>query len=65
MRLAWDEHKRAQDLRKHQVRLETVLFAFDEPYARTQRDVSFDDEGRWITPGAIGPGSILLDVHAF
>jgi len=29
----------------------------------TQRDFSHDDEERWVTVGAIGPGSILLIVH--
>ena len=29
------------------------------------RDRTFDDEERWITVGAIGPGSILLVVHTF
>jgi uncharacterized DUF497 family protein len=38
---------------------------FDDPYAITQRDVTFEDEERWITVGAIGPGSILLVVHTF
>jgi uncharacterized DUF497 family protein len=35
------------------------------PYAITQRDVTFEDEERWITVGAIGPGSILLVIHTF
>src|SRR5258708_15900377 len=35
------------------------------PYAITQRDVTFEDEERWGTVGAIGPGSILLVVHTF
>jgi uncharacterized DUF497 family protein len=35
------------------------------PYAVTQRDTTFDDEERWITVGAIGPGSMLLVVHTF
>jgi len=34
-------------------------------YAITQRDFTFEDEERWITVGAIGPGSILLVVHTF
>jgi uncharacterized DUF497 family protein len=38
---------------------------FDGPYAITQRDVTLEDEKRWITVGAIGPGSILLVVHTF
>jgi uncharacterized DUF497 family protein len=43
----------------------TAVLVFDDPYAITQRDVTFEDEERWITVGAIGPGSILLVVHTF
>jgi uncharacterized DUF497 family protein len=65
MRFEWDEYKNAQNLRKHDVRFETALLVFDVPYAISQRDISFDNEERWITVGAIGPGSILLVVHTF
>src|SRR5260370_25694102 len=44
---------------------ETAVLVFDDPYAITQRDISFEDEERWLTVGAIGPGSILLVVHTF
>ena len=65
MRFEWDETKNRLNLRKHDVRFETAVLVFDDPYAITQRDRSFDDEERWITVGAIGPGSILLVVHTF
>jgi uncharacterized protein len=65
MRFEWDENKNAQNLRKHDVRFETALLVFEDPYALTQPDSSFDDEERWITVGAIGPGAILLVVHTF
>src|ERR1700720_2680184 len=65
MRFEWDEQKNRQNLHKHDVRFETAVLVFDDPYAITQRDVTFDDEERWITVGAIGPGSILLVVHTF
>src|ERR1700730_10053589 len=65
MRFEWDENKNARNLRKHDVRFETALLVFDVPYVLTQRDISADDEERWITVGAIGPGSILLVVHTF
>jgi hypothetical protein len=65
MRFEWDEHKNRQNLRKHDVRFETAVLVFDDPYAITQRDVTIADEERWITVGAIGPGSILLVVHTF
>jgi uncharacterized DUF497 family protein len=65
MRFIWDENKNRQNFRKHDVRFETAVLVFDDPYAITQRDVTFEDEERWITVGAIGPGSILLVVHTF
>jgi len=65
MRFEWDEQKNRQNLHKHDVRFETAVLVFDDPYAITQRDVTFENEERWITVGAIGPGSILLVVHTF
>jgi uncharacterized protein len=61
----WDEQKNRQNLRKHDVRFETAMLVFDDPYALTQGDLTFEHEERWITVGAIGPGSILLVVHTF
>jgi uncharacterized DUF497 family protein len=65
MRFEWDEDKSRQNLRKHDVRFETAALVYDDPYAITQRDSTFDDEERWITVGAVGTGSILLVVHRF
>jgi uncharacterized DUF497 family protein len=65
MRFEWDEKKNRQNLRKHDIRFETAVLVFDDPYAITRRDQAFDDEERWITVGAIGPGSILFVVHTF
>jgi uncharacterized protein len=65
VRFEWDEDKSRQNLRKHDVRFETAALVFDDPYAITQRDQDFDDQERWITVGAIGPGSILFVVHTF
>ena len=45
--------------------LKLPFLFFDDLYAITQRDATFEDEERWITVGAIGPGSILLVVHTF
>jgi uncharacterized DUF497 family protein len=63
MRFEWDEDKNQQNLRKHDIRFETAALVFEDPYAITQPDYAFADEERWITVGAIGPGSILLVVH--
>jgi Ribonuclease toxin, BrnT, of type II toxin-antitoxin system len=56
MRFEWDEQKNRQNLRKHDVRFETAMLVFDDPYGLTQRDFTFEDEERWITVGAIGAG---------
>jgi len=69
MRFEWNERKNRQNLRKQDVRFETALLVFDDPWAITQPDPTFDpateEEERWITVGAIGPGLILLVVHCF
>ncbi|HLY60300.1 MAG TPA: BrnT family toxin [Terriglobia bacterium] len=65
MRFEWEEDKNRKNLRKHDVRFETTVLAFDDRFAVTQRDTASDDEERWITVGAIGPGSILLIVHTY
>jgi uncharacterized DUF497 family protein len=51
MRFEWDEQKNRRNLHKHDVRFETAVLVFDDPYAITQRDVTFEDEERWITVG--------------
>jgi uncharacterized protein len=65
MRFEWDENKNRQNLHKHDVRFETAVLVFDDPLAISQGDYSVEEEDRWITVGAIGPGSILLVVHTF
>ena len=65
MRYEWDEHKNRQNRQKHDVGFETAVLVFDDPYAVTKRDLAYEDEERWITVGAIGPGSILLAVHTY
>ena len=65
MRFEWDEDKNRLNLRKHDIRFETAVLVFDDPFAITRPDQAFDDEERWITVGAIGPGSILFIVHTF
>ena len=65
MRFEWDEDKNRHNLRKHDVRFETAILVFDDPLAISRRDYSVEEEERWITVGAIAPGSILLVVHTF
>lgn len=63
MRFEWDERKNALNLRKHDVRFETAVLVFDDPFALTRRDPFFVEEERWMTIGAVGTGSVLLVIH--
>lgn len=54
-----------ETLRKHNVRFESAVLVFDDPYSLSQRDSAVEGEERWITVGAIGSGSILLVAHTF
>jgi hypothetical protein len=65
MRFEWDENKNRQNLRKHDVRLETAALVFNDPRALTQRDEHYAEEERWITIGTIGRGAVLLVVHTW
>ncbi len=65
MHFEWNEQKNRQNLVKHGIRFETAALAFDDPYAVTQLDDSSDEEERWITLGAVGPGAILVVVHTW
>jgi uncharacterized protein len=65
VRFEWDSHKNRRNLLKHGIRFETATLAFDDPHSLTKRDLFFHDEDRWITIGAIGPGSLLFIVHTW
>jgi len=63
VRFEWDEDKSERNLLKHDVRFATAMLVFEDPLALSQRDLAIDEEERWITVGAIGPGAILTVVH--
>ena len=65
MRFEWDDNKDGYNRNRHDVGFETATLVFDDPYAITVRDEFSDEELRWITVGAIGPGAILLVVHTW
>ncbi|MHB8302780.1 MAG: BrnT family toxin [Acidobacteriaceae bacterium] len=66
MRFEWDNGKNRQNLRKHDIRCETAVLVFEDPNAITQRDSTHDEEEeRFVTLGAIGPGSVLFVVHTW
>ena len=63
MPFEWDEEKNRTNRKKHGIGFETAALVFDDPYALSQRDLTQDEEERFITLGSIGPGSILFVVH--
>jgi uncharacterized DUF497 family protein len=63
MRFEWNEGKNRKNRSKHGVSFETATLVFDDPYALTKRDAAHEEEERFITLGAIGPGAIVLVVH--
>lgn len=46
MRFEWEDNKNRQNLREHDVRFETAVLVFDNPYALAQRDLTFEAEER-------------------
>lgn len=41
MRFAWNESKNRLNLNKHDVRFETAVLVFDDPFAISRRDLAF------------------------
>jgi hypothetical protein len=60
---AWDSAKAESNYRKHRVRFETALEAFDDPYALTSMDWIEGGEHRWQTLGMVGGTTILFVAH--
>lgn len=63
MRFEWDEEKNRLNLKRHKIRFETAVLAFDDPHAVTIRDRLHDEEERFITLGKAGGHVILFVVH--
>jgi uncharacterized DUF497 family protein len=64
MRFEWNDDKNRRNLEKHGISFETASFAFEDPYALTDRDI-FDEEQRWNTLASIAPGVVLFIVHTW
>jgi len=60
-----DENKNRQNLLKHDVRFETAVLVFDDPYALTQRDESSDEEELLDHPRGHRSRGALLVVHTW
>jgi len=63
MYFEWDADKNRRNFRKHDVRFETAVLVFDDPWALTQLDETASDEDRWMTLGSVHPNAVLFVVH--
>jgi hypothetical protein len=60
---AWDPAKAASNLRKHGVRFEAAIEAFDDPFAVTILDRVEAGEHRWKTLGVASGAMVLVVAH--
>lgn len=59
----WDETKAKSNLRKHGIRFEYAVHAFEDPYALVERDRIEGGEYRWQTLGLVEGVILLLVAH--
>ena len=60
MRCEWDDVKNQRNLLEHDVRFETAIVVFEDPYALTELDALFEDQEQWNTLRAIAPAVVLF-----
>lgn len=65
MVIEWDPAKAQQNERKHGVSFADAVTALEDERALTDRDVSSDDEERWVTMGIDGEGRVLVVVYTW
>jgi hypothetical protein len=65
MVVEWDPAKAQQNVRKHGVSFADAVTALEDDQALTNRDVSSDDEDRWVTMGIDGEGRVLVVVYTW
>ena len=59
----WDDTKAESNFRKHGIRFEDAVLAFDDPFAISQQDRIEGGEQRWQTLGMAGGCLLLLVAH--
>ena len=65
MILDWDASKARLNLRKHGIHFADAVPALEEDRALTMRDVSSDEEERWITLAMDALGRLLVVVYTW
>jgi len=59
----WDEDKAESNFRKHGIRFEEAVYAFDDPFAIVEQDRIENGEQRWQTLGTVRGFLLLLVAH--
>jgi uncharacterized DUF497 family protein len=59
----WDPSKARLNVAKHRVRFGDAVAVFEDERALTVRDLSFQDEDRWITVGQDVLGRVVVVVY--
>jgi uncharacterized protein len=65
MVVEWDPAKAQQNVRKHGVSFADAVTALEDERALTDRDVSSEDEERWVPMGIDGEGWVLVVVYTW
>ena len=63
MEFEWNEEKNRGNRAKHDIRFETAIEVFDDPFELTEFDQFVDGEERWKTIGMVSSMAILLVIH--
>lgn len=59
----WDDTKAESNYRKHGIRFEEAVLAFDDPLAITRQDRIENGEERWQTIGLVAGCLLLMVAH--
>jgi uncharacterized DUF497 family protein len=65
MVVEWDPTKAQQNLRKHGVSFADAVTVLEDERALTDRDVSSEEEERWVTMGIDAEGRVLVVVYTW
>jgi uncharacterized DUF497 family protein len=61
----WDPAKARANFTKHGVRFADAVTALEDDLALTMRDLSSEDEERWVTMGLDASGRLLVVVYTW
>ncbi len=65
MESEWDPAKARANFTKHGVRFADAVTALEDDLALTMRDLSSEDEERWVTMGLDASGRLLVVVYTW